>query len=284
MPRSVSPAKGTSSPARTNAAGANGASAQGRAKRRERRNEEHRLLAQYARTRDPILLGKLVDRFMPLARHLASRYAGGQEPFEDLEQTASLGLINAISRFDPDRGLAFTSFAVPTILGELRRHFRDRTWPVHVERTVKDRAARVERAVNELTNTRGGRSPSVEEIAGRVDLSPEEVVEAINAKTARYALSVDQAPSGDDEEGSSLVERMGKEEPGYDAVEYGASFASVVAGLGERERVILHMRFVEDMTQSEIAAQVGVSQMQVSRILRATLSRLREQVPEGKSE
>jgi RNA polymerase sigma-B factor len=275
--RSVASAARTSSPAGTSAQ-----SAQELARRRERRDEEHRLLARYARTRDPIVLEQLVERFMPLARHLASRYGGGREPFEDLEQVASLGLINAISRFDPDRGLAFTSFAVPTILGELRRHFRDRTWLMHVERTAKDRIALVERAVDELTRARGGRSPSVEEIAERVDLSPEEVVEAVDAKTARYALSVDEATSGDDEEeGLPLVEHIGNEEPGYDAVEYGASIASVVGELGERERAILHLRVVEDMTQSEIGARVGVSQMHVSRLLRATLRRLREQVPTG---
>jgi RNA polymerase sigma-B factor len=251
------------------------------ARRRGRHAEEHRLFARYARTRDPVVLEQLVERFLPLAKRLAARYRG-QEPFEDLMQVASLGLLNAISRFDPDRGLSFTSFAVPTILGELRRHFRDRTWLVHVGRGAKDRSARVERAIDELSSKRGGQSPSVVEIAERAELSPEEVVEAINARTARYVLSVDGPGSGDeDDERSSLLEYIGEEDAGYDAVEYGAAIESVIHELPERERMILHLRFVEDMTQSEIAARIGVSQMHVSRLLRATLRRLRKQVPTG---
>jgi RNA polymerase sigma-B factor len=251
---------------------------------RRRQAKEHRLFAQYARTRDPIVLEQLVERFMPLARRLAARYRG-QEPFEDLMQVASLGLVNAISRFDPDRGLAFTTFAVPTILGELRRHFRDRTWLVHVDRGAKDMSARVERTIDELSRTRGGQSPSVVEIAERAELSPEQVVEAINARTARYVMSVDRSGNGDeDDERSSMLDCIGEEEAGYDAVEYGAAIASVVDELPERERMMLHLRFVEDMTQSEIAARIGVSQMHVSRILRATLRRLRAQVPRSEWE
>jgi RNA polymerase sigma-B factor len=258
-------------------AGKRARSGRERAARTERNAEERRLLARYARTRDPVVLEQLVDRFTPLARKLASRYRG-QEPFDDLMQVASVGLINAINRFDPDRGLAFSSFAVPTILGELRRHFRDRTWLLHVDRGVKDRSAVVERAIDQLTRTQGGRPPSVVDIAELTELTSEEVVEAINARTARYVLSVD-ASSDEDEETSPMIERLGEEDVGYDAVEYGAAIASVVDGLPERERTILHLRFVEDMTQSEIAARVGVSQMHVSRILRATLARLRDQVP-----
>jgi RNA polymerase sigma-B factor len=276
MPRgSLAPAGRTSAPAKESAR-----AGQGLARRRERRVEEHRLLTRYARTRDPIVLEQLVERFMPLAKRLAARYRG-QEPFEDLTQVASLGLVNAITRFDPDRGLSFTSFAVPTILGELRRHFRDRTWLVHVDRGAKDRSALVERAIDELTKTRG-RSPSVIEIAELAELSPEEVVEAIHARTARYVLSVDWPGGGDEEEeGSSMLECIGEEDAGYEAVEYGAAIAPVIDELPERERMILRLRFVEDMTQSEIAAQVGVSQMHVSRILRTTLRRLREQVPKA---
>jgi RNA polymerase sigma-B factor len=217
---------------------------------------------------------------MPLAKQLAARYRG-QEPFEDLMQVASLGLVNAISRFDPDRGLSFTSFAVPTILGELRRHFRDRTWLVHVDRGAKDRIVLVERAIDELTKTRGGQSPSIVEIAELTELSPEKILEAINARTARHILSVDWPGNDQDEEGSSMLDCIGDVDPGYDAVEYGAAIACVIDELPERERMILRLRFVEDMTQSEIAAQVGVSQMHVSRILRTTLRRLREQVPKA---
>jgi RNA polymerase sigma-B factor len=248
----------------------------------ERQLQERRLLTRYARTRDPVVLEQLVDRFTPLARKLAARYRG-QEPFEDLMQVASVGLINAINRFDPDRGLAFSSFAVPTILGELRRHFRDRTWLLHVDRGAKDRSAVVERAIDQLSKAEGGRSPSVAEIAELAELSSEEVLEGINARTARYVLSVD-ASGDEDGEASPMIERIGEEDVGYDAVEYGAAIASVVDGLPERERTILHLRFVEDMTQSEIGARVGVSQMHVSRILRGILARLREELPKADRE
>jgi RNA polymerase sigma-B factor len=246
----------------------------------ERRAEERRLLALYARERDPAVLEELVELFMPLARKLALRYRAGQEPVEDLVQIASVGLVNAIGRFDPDRGLAFTSFAVPTILGELKRHFRDRTWSVHVNRGVKDRSVAVENAIEQLAQTTG-RSPSVSEIADRTELSAEEVLEAIDAGNARRTLSMEGGVEGDGEEPAALADRVGETDPGYDAVEYGTAIEPVLEELSERDRAVIRMRFVEDRTQSEIAARIGVSQMQVSRILRALLHRFREQVPQG---
>jgi RNA polymerase sigma-B factor len=241
-----------------------------------RRAEERRLLGRYARTRDPILLEQLVKRFMPLARRLAARYRGGREPFEDLVQVASLGLVKAIGRFDPDRGFEFASFAVPTILGELRRHFRDHARSVHLDRGLQERNARVEKAIAELPQ-RLGRSPSIGEIADRIGLSTEEVLEAIDAGNAYHALSMDSPwHEGDNE--TPVVESLGEDDHGYDAVEYGAAIAPVLSELSRRERTVLHLRFVEDLTQSEIAAEIGVSQMQVSRILRATLQSLRDHV------
>jgi RNA polymerase sigma-B factor len=246
----------------------------------KRRAEERRLLARYAQTRDPILLEKLVMRFMPLARSLASRYRGGREPFEDLVQVASLGLVKAIGRFDPDRGFEFASFAVPTILGELRRHFRDHAWSVHLNRGLQERNARVEKVIAELPQ-RLGRSASIGEIADRSGLTAEEVLEAIDAGNAHHALSAD-GPwyDGDDEDHPSVVDALGEDDHGYDAVEYGAAIVPVLSQLSQRDRTVLHLRFVEDLTQTEIAARIGVSQMQVSRILRATLHRLRDQVTE----
>ncbi|HZA58077.1 MAG TPA: SigB/SigF/SigG family RNA polymerase sigma factor [Solirubrobacterales bacterium] len=247
----------------------------------KRRAEERRLLARYARTRDPILLEDLVKRFMPLARALASRYRGGREPFEDLVQVASLGLVKAIGRFDPDRGFEFASFAVPTILGELRRHFRDHAWSVHLDRGLQERNARVEKAIAELPQ-RLGRSPWIGEISNRLGLSAEEVLEAIDAGNAHHALSMDGPwHDSDNEDHPPVAESLGEDDHSYDAVEYGASIAPVLSELSRRDRTVLHLRFVEDLTQSEIAAEIGVSQMQVSRILRATLQRLREQVPEA---
>jgi RNA polymerase sigma-B factor len=238
------------------------------------------LLREFARTRDQRLKEHLVERFLPLAHSLASRYRGGGEPMEDLMQIASVGLVNAISRFDPERGFSFATFAFPTILGELRRHFRDRGWSVHVERGLKERHAKVEAAIGELSR-RLGRSPSVAEISVRVALSEEDVLEALDAGNAHHALSIDAAPEGDDEDRPPIVESLGDAEPGYEAIEYGQAIAPVLAELSGRDRVIVHMRFVEDRTQTEIAGEVGVSQMQVSRILRSILERLRERVRES---
>jgi RNA polymerase sigma-B factor len=242
---------------------------------------ETMLLREFARTRDPRLKEHLVERFLPLARSLASRYRGGSEPIEDLVQIASVGLVNAIGRFDPERGFSFASFAVPTILGELRRHFRDRGWSVHVDRGLKERHATVEGAIAELSK-RLGRAPSVAEISHRVGRSEEEVLEAIDVGNAHHALSIDAgAPEGDDEDRPPIVESLGDSDPGYEAVEYGEAIAPILDELSKRDRTIVHMRFVEDRTQTEIATEVGVSQMQVSRILRSTLERFRERVPDN---
>jgi RNA polymerase sigma-B factor len=242
---------------------------------------ETMLLREFARTRDQRLKEHLVERFLPLARSLASRYRGGGEPMEDLVQIANVGLVNAISRFDPERGFSFASFAVPTIRGELRRHFRDRGWSVHVDRGLKERHTAVEGAIGELSK-RLGRSPSVAEISHRVGRSEEDVLEALDVGNAHHALSIDAgAPEGDDEDRPPIVESLGDSDPGYEAVEYGEAIAPILDELSKRDRVIVHMRFVEDRTQTEIADEVGVSQMQVSRILRATLERLRESVRES---
>jgi RNA polymerase sigma-B factor len=245
--------------------------------RERKRAEEQALLEEYARTREPRVLEELVERFLPLARRLASQFRGGPESFEDLVQIASVGLVNAITRFDPSRGYSFVAFAQPTILGELRRHFRDRTWTLHVDRGLKERHVRVEAAVTELTRRRR-RSPSIKELAERLEWTDEQVLEAIDLGTARHALSIDVGTGDDEDEAHPVIETVGDDDPGYDVVEYGHAIAPVLAELSKRDRTILQLRFTEDMTQSEIAARVGVSQMQVSRLLRAMLERLREQV------
>jgi RNA polymerase sigma-B factor len=243
-----------------------------------RKRDEDVLLAEYARTRDPQLLGELVDRFMPLAKNLAGRYSGGVEPYDDLLQVASVGLVNALSRFDPERGFTFATFAVPTILGEIRRHFRDRGWAIRVPRDLQERNLEVENALSDLP-TRLGRSPSVGEIAEYLGLSVEDVLEAMEAGTAHHTRSIDAVQGDQDEDdGRALADVLGRTEPGFEAVEYGAAIAPDIARLSERDRRILHMRFVEDRTQSEIAKEIGVSQMHVSRILRSTLQRLRERI------
>ena len=241
---------------------------------------ERRLLERYASDRSPTVREELVERFMPLARRLAARYAGGAEPFDDLVQVASVGLVKAIDRFDPVRGTAFSTFAVPTILGELKRHFRDRGWSVHVPRDVQERILKVERALADLPS-KLGHSPTVQEIAARIEATDEEVLEAMHAAQGHHAVSLDASSSiGDGDDPGPLRDRIGEEDLAFDTVEYGEAIGPILHEISERDRKVLHLRFVEDMTQSEIAEQVGVSQMHVSRILRATIEKLRKQIPE----
>jgi RNA polymerase sigma-B factor len=241
---------------------------------------ERRLLERYAENPSPILREELVNRFMPLARRLASRYTGGAEPFDDLVQVASVGLVKAIDRFDPERGTAFSTFAVPTILGELKRHFRDRGWSVHVPRDVQERILKVERATSELPS-RLGRAPTILDIAQRIEATEEQVLEAMHASQGHHAISLDAtSTSADGDEPAPLRDRLGGEDLSFQTVEYGEAIAPVLKEISDRDREVLRLRFVEDMTQSEIADRVGVSQMHVSRILRATIDKLRERIPD----
>lgn len=220
----------------------------------------------------------LIRRFVPLAQHLARRYNHpGGEPLDDLAQVAMLGLIKAIDRFEPSRGFAFASFATPTILGELRRYFRDSTWSIHLPRQLQEDVLKVEQATQVLS-TRLERAPTVEELAAHTRLDQESVVEALVAARGSQTRSLD-APSGsadDEDAGSTLGEQQGTLDRGYDAVEYGASAGLVVAALSPRDRDILRLRFVEDRTQSEIAEAVGLSQMQVSRVLAKCVRSMRD--------
>jgi RNA polymerase sigma-B factor len=242
--------------------------------------DERRLLERYAGDRSPAVREELVERFLPLARRLAARYAGGAEPFDDLVQVASVGLVKAIDRFDPSRGTAFSTFAVPTILGELKRHFRDRGWSVHVPRDVQERILKVERAMAELP-AKLGHSPTVHEVAERIEASDEDVLEAMHAAQGHHAVSLDATSTmGDGDEPGPLRDRIGEQDLAFDTVEYGEAIGPVLEEISQRDRKVLHLRFVEDMTQSEIAEQVGVSQMHVSRILRATIEKLRQRIPE----
>jgi RNA polymerase sigma-B factor len=250
---------------------------------REQLAGERRLLERYARDRSPTVREELVDRFMPLARRLAARYAGGAEPFDDLVQVASVGLVKAIDRFDPERGTAFSTFAVPTILGELKRHFRDRGWSVHVPRDVQERILKVERAMAELP-AKLGHSPTIQDVAQRIEATDEEVLEAMHAAQGHHAVSLDATSTiGDGDEPGPLRDRIGEVDLSFDTVEYGEAIGPVLKEISERDRRVLHLRFVEDMTQSEIAEKVGVSQMHVSRILRATIEKLRQRIPDEDS-
>jgi RNA polymerase sigma-B factor len=240
----------------------------------KRNDEERRLFEAYLEGGDIDARERLVTRFLPLARQLARRYASAGEPLDDLIQVASVGLVKAIDRYDLGRGTAFSSFAVPTILGEIKRYFRDTGWTLRVPRAIQERRMKVNRAIPALT-AKLGRSPTTAEIAEKVEATSEEVLEALEAAVAYEPVSLDMSPGAEDDD-ETWAQSVGVEDPGYELVEYGATLAPAMAALPARERVILHLRFVEDMTQSEIADRVGISQMHVSRLIRKALEAMRD--------
>jgi len=215
----------------------------------------------------------LAERYLPFARRLARRFQSPRELLDDLDQVASLGLVKAIDRFDRTRGVTFKSYAVPTILGEIKRYFRDSGWAVHVPRAMQERALKVEQARREMA-AETGRSPSFNEIAEFLEMDVEDVLAAVEAAAAHHSVSF-ETPVGDgDGEHGTLGDELGEADPGYDIAEIDAMLGQAAAHLSERERKVLALRFVADQPQTEIAEAIGVSQMQVSRILRQTLSRL----------
>ena len=238
------------------------------------RAEERWLFARYQRHGDRSAQETLVNRFLPLARQLARRYANSNEPLEDLIQVASLGLLKAIDRFDPTRATAFSSFAVPTILGELKRHFRDKGWSLRVPRDLQELAVRVDRVTDDLESELG-RAPTSDEIARRIGISTERVLDAREASAAYRAVSLDH-PRDDAEAGDDLVDVIGVEDPGYRLADDAATVERLMSVLSDREREVLRLRFAEDLTQSEIGARVGVSQMHISRLIRQAVDQLRE--------
>ncbi len=217
---------------------------------------------------------ELIERFLPLARKLARRYISSSEPYDDLVQVASLGLVKAVERFDPAKGFAFTSFAVPTIVGELKRYFRDSGWALHVDRGAQERARKITDAQRKIS-ARTGRAPTVSELAQYLELSEEEVLDGLQVAGAYDAVSLD-APLSDDDGTTSRIDTIGDEDDRLDMVDDQATIFAAARHLPRRERQILFLRFGEDLTQTEIAERVGVSQMQVSRLLRRSLHRLRE--------
>ena len=236
--------------------------------------ELRQLFIRWQRHRDVAAREALVQRFMPLARSLARRYGRSSEPFEDLLQVASLGLLKAIDRYDAGRGHPFPSFAVPTILGEMRRYFRDSGWAVHVPRGTQERALKVRDAQERLANNRG-RAPTVNQLAEYLEFDTEEVIDALQAIQAYETLSLDAPRPGADGDVVAYGDSVGKEDERYELVELDATVTAVLGHIPPRERLILRMRFVDDLTQTEIAERVGISQMQVSRLLRRSLDQLR---------
>ncbi|MFC8532138.1 SigB/SigF/SigG family RNA polymerase sigma factor [Nocardia sp. NPDC057227] len=221
--------------------------------------------------------GEIIARCLPLASHIARRFSGRGESFDDLLQIARLGLVLAVDRFDVERGSSFLSFAVPTVMGEVRRHFRDHTWSLRVPRRLKEIQLRIGPAVEALSHSLG-RLPTAREIAADLELDLAEVTQAMVASNAYQTNSIDAA-SNDDGENTPLALRdtLGREEPSYQLLEDAIAVRPLLAALPEREREVLVMRFFENRTQTQIAAHLGVSQMQVSRILTRTLAALRAQ-------
>ncbi|MGH9078297.1 MAG: SigB/SigF/SigG family RNA polymerase sigma factor [Acidimicrobiales bacterium] len=228
---------------------------------------------EYARESSTAVRDELVAAHLGLAEYLARRFANRGEPIDDLVQVASLGLLKAVGRFDPGRGVEFSTYATHTIVGELKRHFRDKGWAVRAPRRMQELYLRLGKVVASL-GQEVGRSPTIAELAAEVQVSEEEVLEALEAGQAYRFTSLD-APAGGDNDGESLGSRLGEEDPGLDGAEGRATLSPLLSRLPPREQMILHMRFFEGLTQSEIASRLGISQMHVSRLLARSMAQLR---------
>jgi RNA polymerase sigma-B factor len=219
---------------------------------------------------------RIVERCLPLADHIARRFDGRGEPRDDLVQVARVGLVNAVIRFDVDTGSDFVAFAVPTIMGEVRRHFRDNSWSVKVPRRLKELHLRLGSATAELAQ-RLGRAPTASELAEELGLDRDEIVEGLVASSSYNTLSIDSGGGGDDD-APAIADTLGGVDRGLDQIEDRESLRPLLESLPERERTVVVLRFFESLTQTQIAERVGVSQMHVSRLLARALSRLRDQL------
>jgi RNA polymerase sigma-B factor len=238
--------------------------------RGQRRREQDELFRRYKTSRDPALRDAIAERFLPLVHSLAGRYARGSEPMDDLVQVGSIGLLNAIDRYDPDNGTAFSSFAVPTIVGEIKRHFRDRTWSVRVPRSLQELSGRIRAAESDLGGSLG-RSPTAAELAAELGTDIEGLLSARAVAACQYADSLERIIGADDADGKTVADRFEVTDPGFGAVDDAFTLSTLMHGLDERMREILRLRFEQDLTQSEIAERVGISQMHVSRLIRDAL-------------
>jgi RNA polymerase sigma-B factor len=226
----------------------------------------------------PGLRAKAIEAWLPLANHLAHRYSGRGEPTDDLIQTAAVGLIKAIDKFDPTRGVDFAGYAIPTIIGELKRHFRDRTWDIRVPRRLQELRLAISEANSNLLQTLG-RSPTVTDIATHLNLTEEEILEGLEGARAYNAVSL-STPTGDGERATELGDMLGSDDNEYELAELRVALGPALATLDEREQKILTLRFYGNLTQSQIAEQIGVSQMHISRLLARALTKLRGQLGE----
>jgi RNA polymerase sigma-B factor len=243
----------------------------------ERRRE---LLAAYAADRDTVDRDEIVREYLPLVRALARRYAGRNEQLEDLVQVGCIGLVKALDRYDPERG-RFSTYAVPTIVGEIKRHFRDRTWTIAVPRPIKDLSLSVSKQLDALSSELG-RSPTVSELAQAVDAEEEDVLEAMLASRAQSADSLSALSS--DEADPDLIAALGHNDAGFRTVEDRALLARGIQALEPRERRIVELRFFDELSQAQIAERIGISQMHVSRLLRASLEKMRTSIGEAEPE
>jgi RNA polymerase sigma-B factor len=237
------------------------------------RLSDEELLEIYHLDRAPAAREQLVKRFLPFARKLALRYVHSREPLDDLVQVAAVGLLNAIERFEPGRGKKFTSFAAPTIVGELKRHFRDKGWTIHVPRDLQERALAVSRHTERLSATLG-RSPTLDELATALECTMEQVMEAIDAAHNYHPASLDAPVTHDGEDRCALTETLGQEDSGFELAEHRQALATSWSTLSEVEREVLSLRLVDELTHREISQRIGCSQMHVSRLLRRSMIRL----------
>jgi RNA polymerase sigma-B factor len=226
------------------------------------------------------LRGKLVTGYLPVVQHIARRFAGRGEPVDDLEQAGTVGLLNAVDRFEPDRGIDFLSYAVPTITGEVRRHFRDQAWSMRVPRRLKDLNVTLSAAMSQMSQTLG-RAPNAPELAEHLGISKEEVLEALEASNAYRSGSLDEMLV-DDPDSGKVSDLLGEADAALEQVEYQQTLAPLLEKLPQRERTIIKLRFFGNLTQSQIAEHVGISQMHVSRLLAKTLVQLRGDVGDAR--
>lgn len=239
------------------------------------------LFYRYKQKGDTDARDQLIVNHLNLVRFLASKFKNRGESLEDLVQVGTIGLIKAIDRFEPDRGLEFTTYATPTIMGEIKRHFRDKGWSVRVPRRLQELSAKVNQATDELTNQLQ-RSPSVAEIAERLDVTVDEVLEAMESSSAYSSVPLEGGGATEDEESPSVIDHYATEDADLAASDDRIVLEEAIADFSPRERDVIHMRFVDGLTQVEIAERLGVSQVQVSRLLRRTLRRIQDKIdPEG---
>ena len=239
--------------------------------------DDRALLRRYHEQGDRAAREQLIEQYMSLVRSLARRYANRGEQLDDLVQIGAIGLIKAIDRFDLDRGVELTTYATPNIIGEIKRHFRDKGWAVRVPRGLQELSVQLSRLVEQLT-VQLGRSPTIAEIARAADVEEEAVLEALESGRAYTSVSLSSAGGPDDDDDLDPLESIGSEEHQYEVSEDRAVLAPGFQVLDERERKILHLRFFEGLTQSQIAQQVGISQMHVSRLIRRSLEKIRVEI------